>query len=148
MTAQDQKLCEKCNEHPATCFICNGNTGESKHLCEQCYRESASAEELASTDNLRDIVRTGQCRFCGQPAVGGSGGSLGALIGAESFLWCEPCRQDLVEFAQRPENAIAAWPFDDEAAQERASQQMADRERRQDEFMKQKVAVRRSNGDA
>jgi hypothetical protein len=54
----------------------------------------------------------------------------------------------LVEFAQRPENAIPEFPFDDEAAQKRVSQQMADRERRQEEFMRQRVSERRSRGDA
>jgi len=148
MTAQDQKLCERCRERPATFHVCYGHTGESKHLCEQCYRESASPGELASSDNIRDIVRNGKCRFCGQPAVGGSGGSLGAFIGAEHFLWCERCRRDLVEFAQRPENAIPEFPFDDEAAQKRVSQQMAERERRQDEFIRQRVSERRSEGGA
>jgi hypothetical protein len=53
----------------------------------------------------------------------------------------------LVEFAQRPENAIPEFPFDDEAAQKRVSQQMAERERRQEEFMKRKVLERRSKSD-
>lgn len=148
MTARDQKLCERCHKRLATFHICYGHTGESKHLCEQCYRESASPEELASSDHFRDIVRNGKCKFCGQPAVGGSGGSLEALIGREPFLWCEPCRRDLVEFWQRRENAMPEWPFDDKAAQERVSKQMADRERRQEEFMRQRVSERRSKNDA
>ena len=146
MPVQDQQLCERCHERPATYHICDASTGRSKHLCEQCYRESASPEDLASADGFRDVVRHGKCRFCGQPAVGGSGGSLGAFIGAEPFLWCEPCRRDLVEFAQQPENAIPEWSFDDETAQERASQQLAERERRQDEFMRRKVSERRRDG--
>jgi hypothetical protein len=70
------------------------------------------------------------------------------FLGEQLFLWCERCRQDLVEFAERPENAIPEFPFDDEVAQKRASQQLADRERRQGEFMKQKVLERRSKSDA
>ena len=62
-------------------------------------------------------------------------------------MWCEPCRRDLVEFWQRPENAIQEWPFDDEAAQERVSQQTAERDQRQEEFMKHRVSERRSKND-
>jgi hypothetical protein len=53
----------------------------------------------------------------------------------------------LVEFWQRPENAIQEWPFDDEAAQERVSQQTAERDQRQEEFMKHRVSERRSKND-
>ena len=53
-------------------------------------------------------------------------------LGEQLFLWCEQCRLDLVEFHQKPENAIPDWPFDDEDAQKRVSQQMAERERRRD----------------
>ena len=147
MTDQDRKLCERCNERAATSTICNVSTGMSEHLCEPCSRELASAEDLAFTDDLRQIIRTGKCRFCGQPAVGGSGGSLGALIGAEPFLWCDACRRDLVEFWQRPENKISELPFDNEAAQERFSKQFAESERRQEEFMKQRVMERKSKND-
>lgn len=116
-------------------------------MCETCYKESASPEELASDQHIRDVIRKGKCRFCGQPAVGGSGGFM-PVLGEQFFIWCEQCRQDLVEFAQRPENALPKdFPFDDAAAQERVSQQLADRERRQEEFMKQKVLERRSKSD-
>lgn len=147
MTAQDQKLCQRCQERPATCHICNGNTGESKHLCEKCYKESASPEELAYSNHFGDIVRNGKCRYCGAPAAGGSavGGILG-VMDEKTNLWCEPCRRDLVEFLNLPENAIPELPFDDEAAQERASKQLAEREQRQGEFMRRKVSERRSRG--
>jgi hypothetical protein len=150
MAAQDRKLCERCNERHATHHICYGHTGESKHLCEQCYKESAFPEELASSDRIRDIVRNGKCRFCGAPAAGGSVScSIPGVMDEQTNLWCESCRRDLVEFGRRPENVIpTAFPFDDEAAQERLSQQMAERERRQEEFMRKRVSARRSKGDA
>jgi len=73
MTTQDQELCERCREHPATIYTCDGNTGESKSLCEQCYRESASQEDQACTDRLRDMVRNAKCKYCGAPSETGSG---------------------------------------------------------------------------
>jgi len=60
----------------------------------------------------------------------------------QNEFWCEPCRLALAEFASRPENKIPDFPFEDEAAQERLSQQMADRERRQREFMRQRIRER------
>ena len=147
MTAQEQKLCDRCHERPATCHICCGNTGETKDLCETCYQESASPLELASTKQFRETVRKGKCKYCGQPAVGGSGGFI-PVLGEQLFLWCEKCRLDLVEFYQRPENALPGdYPFDDKAAQERVSQQFAERERRQEEYMRQRVSERRSKND-
>ena len=151
MTAQDQKLCQRCHERPATHHICNANTGKSKHLCEPCYQETASPEELARSNHVREVVRNGKCRYCGAPAAGGSvGSSIPGVMDERPNLWCEPCRRDLVEFLKMPENAIAVvkWPFHDEAAQERISKQTAERERRQEEFMRRKVSERRSNGDA
>ena len=69
------------------------------------------------------------------------------LLGEQLELWCEQCRQDLLEFANRPENALSEdFPFDDAAAQERLSQQLAEREKRQDQFMKKKILARGSGG--
>jgi hypothetical protein len=61
-------------------------------------------------------------------------------------FWCKQCRLDLVEFHARPENALPTedYPFDDEAAQERLSKESAERKQRMEEYMKQKVAERRS----
>jgi hypothetical protein len=55
-------------------------------------------------------------------------------------------RLDLVEFGSKPENAIPDFPFDDEAAQERVPQQLAEYVRRKEEFMRQKTAEGRSQG--
>ena len=162
MTGPDQKLCDRCHERPATCHICFGHTGETKDLCETCYGESAPPEELASAQQIQQIIRNGKCRYCGEPAVGGGGPLVSDFLanlmanllpsmavvtsrpGYPFHLWCEQCRKDLVEFAHRPENAIPDWPFDDEAAQRLVTEQLADRERRQEEFMKQRVLERKS----
>lgn len=148
MTAQDQMLCQRCHEHPATVYMCDGNSGESKHLCEQCYRASATPEELASSDQFRDLVRNGKCRYCGAPAECGFG-SFSSAAGENFELLCRACHQDLGDFARRPENTIPDVPdhaaaFRDEEFMRRRLQQYADRERRQDEFMKQRIAERKS----
>ena len=143
MTTQDEKHCDRCHERPATCHICYGLTGETKDLCETCYRASASPEELASSQQIQEAIRSGKCKYCGEPAAGGCGGFM-PMLGEQLDLWCEQCRQDLVEFASRPENAIPDFPFDDEAAQELVPQQLAEHERRQEEFMRWKISERRS----
>ena len=53
-------------------------------------------------------------------------------------------QRDLSEFAARPENKIPDDPdIDDDAAMEQMSQQLAERKRRQREFMRQKVSERK-----
>jgi hypothetical protein len=61
-------------------------------------------------------------------------------------FWCKQCKLDLVEFHARPENAWPTddYPFDDEAARERLFQETTALEQRLKEFMKQKVAERRT----
>ena len=150
MTAHDQKLCDNCHERLATYLSCNGNTGESKQLCEQCYRESASPEELASTDRLRDIVRNGKCSFCGAPAETGSG-SFSSHQGEHFDLLCKACDEDLAEFYQQPENAMPdvsdyGAAFRDEEFMRQRLQQHADLKQRQEEFMRQRISERKSKG--
>jgi hypothetical protein len=149
MSSQDEKLCDLCRERPATCHIMYGNLDETKDLCEACHQESSSPEDQAARNQIRDAIRNGKCRFCGRPAAGGSGGFI-PFLGEQLFLWCEECRKDLAEFSRMPENALSEddYPFDDEAAQQRLEKESAERERRQEEFMKQKVLNRRSKEGA
>jgi hypothetical protein len=108
-----------------------------------CFERTASPAVLESFRSFRKNLRSGRCKYCGAPAVGGTGGlSIPGVMDQQLNLWCEQCRLDLVEFARQPENAIPEWPFDDEAAQERISQQMADHERRLQEFMRHKIKER------
>lgn len=147
MPEQPQQLCQRCNERKAVRYICYGNTGESKRLCERCYRESASPEELAASDRVRNVIRNGKCEYCGAPAVGGSVYNEPSTIPGEwaekTNLWCGACNRDLREFGKQPGNAVSPWPFDDEAAQERVSREWAERDRRKEEFMKQRIAERK-----
>src|SRR5215467_12586778 len=109
-------LCEKCRDRPATHHVCFGGTGKSTDLCEPCFRAYSPPEVLASSDLFRDAVRKGRCKYCGDPAAGGFGGSS-PFLGESLDLWCDACRRDLVDFDSRPENRIPKFPFDDEVAQ-------------------------------
>jgi hypothetical protein len=146
MTDQDQKLCDNCHERPATSHICyGGHTGEDRSLCQICLKQDSEIGGLMQRFN--EAVRVGHCKYCGAPAETAFGGSS-SVLGEHFNLVCRTCYDDLAEFARRPENAVPDWPFDDEAAQKRMPEQMAERERRQEEFMRQRVLERRSKGDA
>jgi hypothetical protein len=152
MPSQDQKLCERCHEHPVTFFICDGNTGESKSLCEQCYRKSASPEELASSDSFRDIVRNGKCKHCGAPAETGLG-NFDSVEGGHFDLSCKTCDKDLADFNRRPENVVPpvrdyGAMFRDEEFMRQRLKQFADIKQRQEEFIRQRILERRAKGDA
>ena len=152
MTAQNQNLCERCRERPATYFICCANTGKSEQLCEQCYRGSLSPEDLASTDRFRDIVEKGKCKYCGTPAKTGCGSFWSFSFQGEFFdLSCKACNEDLADFYQRPENAMPDVPdyeaaFRNEEFMKKRMQEHTDLERRKEEFMRQRISERKSKG--
>ena len=143
MPHHEEKVCDACHERPATHHTCNGNTGESKSLCASCFDQSASPVELESLRSFQKVVRSGKCKYCGAPAIGGCGGlSIPGIMEGQTNLWCEACRLDLVEFNSKPENAIPDFPFDDETKLEQQSRQLADRDTRQQEFMRQRIRER------
>jgi predicted amidophosphoribosyltransferase len=136
MSDKDYRFCEVCHTR-ATQFICDGVTGVTKAFCATCYEQSVSPVMWSLVKQFRDTIQSGRCKYCDEPAVRSSG------FGGHIELWCEQCGQDLAEFAHRPENALPTdLPFDDVAAQERLLQQLTARDRRQEEFMKQKILER------
>jgi hypothetical protein len=145
MCDEEKKICDICHAQPATQHICFGGTGETRDLCMTCFVQTASPDELAVHRHSEEVFRTGKCRYCGAPAVGGSiFMGIPGVMDEEANLWCDLCMQDLVEFDGRPENAVPDFPFDDDVTQERVSQQIAERERRRDLFIKEKISNRRS----
>ena len=65
------------------------------------------------------------------------------VMDGETHRWCEQCQRDLTEFPARAENKLPDDPdLDDDAAVERAWQQLADRKGREDEFMRRRVRDR------
>jgi hypothetical protein len=141
---EDKKLCDVCQKRPATYHTCYGNTGETRDLCMTCFKETASPEELEAYHQSRHMLRNAKCKYCGAPAVQSSMscGEAGVIEEKNEF-WCQLCLLDLAEFATRSENAIPDdFDIENEAKMKEISQQLADRTRRQDEFMRQRVRAR------
>ena len=143
MTNQEQQRCDLCHERPAMHYACYGQTGETRALCMTCFKQTASVSELESFRHSEEVILKGKCKYCGAPAVGGS--ICCAIPGAtedETDLWCESCRLDLVEFGSRPENAFPDFDPEDEARLKELTAQLAERTRREEEFMRQRVRER------
>ncbi len=144
MSEPQQTLCDVCLERPATHHTCFGHTGETRNLCVTCFEEAASPGEFESLRTFQRIVSSGRCKYCGAPAVAGSGGlSIPGVMGQPPDLWCEQCQLELAEFAKRPENAIPEdFDVENEGKLDEVSQHLADRTRRQEDFMRQRVKER------
>jgi hypothetical protein len=142
MADQDQKLCDNCHERLATNHICHGHGGEGWSLCQVCLLQDSEVGGLMQRFN--EAVRVGQCKYCGAPAETGFGGGFSLVVGDHFNLVCMACYGDLAEFARRPENAILHFEPGDEVALRKAATQLADREKRQDEFIRQRVLERKS----
>ena len=143
MAEQEEKVCDACHERPATHHTFYGHTGQTRALCMTCFEQIAPPAELESCRHSAEVIRNGKCKWCGAPAVGGTTGfSIPGVMEEEPDLWCEPCSRDLVEFGSRPENAIPDVDVEDEARLDKVSQQLAERDRRQTEFMRQRVRGR------
>jgi len=97
---------------------------------------------------LNEALRTGHCKYCDALAETGSGRS--SLIDGEEHLdlLCQTCQNDLQDFDRQPENAFPDFrSATDDAAKKRMVQEWTERQRRRDEFIKQKVLERKSKGD-
>jgi hypothetical protein len=144
MADEDQKLCDCCHERPGTNHVCYGGADrESRSLCAICLRKDL--EVGAMTQRADEAIRDGHCKYCGVPAETAWGGSSSAT--GEHFhmnLVCMACYNDLVEYARRPENAFPEFTFGDETARQKVLAHFADREKRQDEFIRARVLKRKS----
>jgi hypothetical protein len=142
-------LCEVCQKQRAVCHITNCAEGKTstRNLCAECYERTLSAEEVESQQKFNAELKTAACKYCGEPAVGGSGASMpfldrlpdGASFGflnAREF-WCEECQRDLTAFAQLPPKD---GNFDGDM--KRLALDLADRVQRKEAFMKEQVALR------
>jgi hypothetical protein len=148
-SAKNKRLCEKCHEQPATCFTCNGNTAESQDLCETCYQKTASQEELAFHNQLKEAIRNGKCRHCGEPAAGGYAGfTMPDSEKPEFNFECKHCSHDLREFYKVPENnlPVVVPLFNDPKAMKQRLKQHREIGRRLKEFLKQRITERKSRG--
>jgi hypothetical protein len=83
---------------------------------------------------LADVLHTKKCEYCDDVAIATKGWP-------SDYRWCEACQGDLAEFASK-EDYDAACSLTDEAA---ISRYRADLQRRQDEFMRERVKERKSH---
>ena len=152
MADQPEMLCEKCREHIATFHITNFVDGrtETKNLCVGCVQNDPSFASLSRRPNLHDLIRTGKCNYCGAPPISGSqsGGDGGP---DQVHLYCAQCGKDLEEFAAKPENQWDVPEIDDSldndaflAELDRIADEGRKIDERRQEFMRMKVAQRRS----
>jgi hypothetical protein len=133
-------------------FLFNGNDGGERRLCLACFEQTAAPEELENHRRRQEIIQSGKCQYCGSPAKTGTYWCVsadGVRTKEEAKLECEECGLDLNEFHRRPENALStgSFKFGGEEARERLLQQHAERKRREEEYIKQKVAERRLGGN-
>jgi hypothetical protein len=92
---------------------------------------------------FQEAVRLGHCKYCGAPAELGSG-SYSSVTGDHFDLLCKACSEDFAEFVRRPENALLDFTTGDEVGMRKSVSQLADLEKRKDEFIRQRVLERKS----
>src|SRR5688572_8110892 len=135
------RLCEKCGERPAVCFICFGATGESLHVCEKC--DETNGLQVYQV-RLNDAIAKGSCRYCGGTAVMGSLNSS-PFFDDEAELWCAACFDDLMEFSkeQKDKWTEEEWDFENNEEMKRFSEKADELRRAREAFMKERVARRK-----
>ena len=82
--------------------------------------------------DLVDVLRAKKCQYCDDAAVTTLGWS-------GDFRWCEACQQDLMEFAKIEMPKCMLIDASDESA---VSRYQAEMQRREEDFMRQKVNQR------
>jgi hypothetical protein len=94
---QDQKLCDRCHERPATCHICHGNSAhEGESLCRECFELS----NPTVTSGITKVWEAG-CQYCGGPPVIGGADPLATIGGIHKLrCMCKPCSEEYHRFLQ------------------------------------------------
>jgi hypothetical protein len=154
MPKEYDMICERCGKHQATHHITRMFGGEQSittNICASCFQKDPSFAKLARKPDLTELIRTGKCNYCGAPP---DSGSVSSGVGGPDVvhLCCEQCRKDLEGFFARPENQpevedddVSSMSDDEFSARmSRLSDQRKEREKRKDQFMRMKVAQRRS----
>jgi len=95
---QEQELCDRCHERPATCHICHGNSDrEGESLCRECF-EAANP----SITNAMGKAWGAGCRYCGGKPYSGGGYSCDELgISIKMNFMCQPCAGEYFGFLNR-----------------------------------------------
>ena len=88
-------LCEVCHERVATHHICNGSTGKSSNLCEECFEKTAPTDIRASMAEAHEA----RCEYCGsQQCIGETDFlSIGHGLPKLKFM-CQPCSTEYHQY--------------------------------------------------
>jgi len=109
-----------------------------------CWEQLASPEELASQKRFQEVIRNGKCKYCGQPAAGGSFSGGFTTMQEQVNLWCELCQADYSEFMSRPENVLPDDFPDDEAVMQQHHERLTVVMATADEYVRKRVAERKA----
>ena len=143
MPEQFERTCQACRQRLATRYDIYGHTGEVRALCTSCFERLAESEQLADSRQAERKLDGHLCHYCGAPAVQCSAPFETDEDPEDQItFWCAPCGQDLAEFGKRPENAVPDIDVADEAQLDEVTRLLAKRERRKQEFMRQRVKAR------
>jgi hypothetical protein len=146
MLGQSRQLCDLCHEREAEHSVFDGGTKETKNLCSVCYKATTPPDELELDKQMGQAIRNGRCQYCGEPSIGGAGGEM-PFIGKRLLLWCERCKRDLADFFKQPENQLPSFDPKDAVAMKEMEYHLKEIQRRQEEFMQQRVRERNKKGD-
>ena len=145
MPSKSKMVCELCHIRPATRHKIYGDTGIIRAMCSACFEQEGTSEEVTALQADVRGLENAKCDYCGASAV-----SATAFTNpnghTERQFWCMTCLQDLADFNSRPENGLTDFDVDDEIRLEQESIRLAERERRRDEFMRERVIARKQKG--
>lgn len=98
MNDDKKAVCDVCGTRRATHYICYGGTGQSSHLCEECFQTSAPPDVLQSDA----AVRAAHCQYCGHSAGTGGTDILAFISGVQQTKFmCLSCSQEFHRFIQQ-----------------------------------------------
>ena len=96
-------------------------------------------EKSTAESGSRGPTGNAKCDYCGGPADGGSSSSIDGKLSKQ--FWCEQCLTDWREFHRKPENWL---PDDADFREEAVKRLVEDICRREEEFMRHRVADRKA----
>jgi len=141
MPSELEETCEVCNKRLATRHSIHSNTGQVIAMCSTCFDQCTTPDQVEALRAVAQPLKDAKCDYCGAPAVR-STAYLGHGDDTKQQFLCMRCLQDLADFNTRPENAILDFDVEDEVELEQASRLLANRNRRREQFMRERVMAR------
>jgi hypothetical protein len=141
-------LCEVCHERAATCHVCEPHLESSRDLCQVCFDAALNPAMAAEYRDFLEKLKKGKCRFCGGPAVGGSGGAM-PFADEQYEFFCEECRRDMVEYEslenKEPSTRMSAADLTEAGVRKRFAR-LTEREAKLIRYINDKISQRSKKG--